>query len=147
MKKVLFIVAMLMAFVTVQASAASLTDTLMEQFGVSEKQASGGAGSLLNYAKGNLSKEDFSKVSSAIPDMSALLSLAPKSSKESTGGLGAMASALGGSSLGGLADVASAFGSLGLDASMVQKFIPTILEYVKGSGGSDVMKLLEGALK
>ena len=56
-----------------------------------------------------------------------------------------MAQALGGNALGGLASLGSAFGALGLNADMIQQFIPVILEYVKGSGGEDVMKLLEGS--
>ncbi len=144
LKKIIVLMVLALSLMGVSASAESLGETLMSQLGVSEKQANGGAGSLLKYAKGNLGKEDFSKVSSAIPDMSTLLSAAPKSSG---GGLGGMASALGGDALGTLASLGSSFGALGLNADMIQQFIPIILEYVKGSGGDDVMKLLEGALK
>lgn len=140
---------MVLGFLGTSVSAASLTDTLMSSLGVSEKQASGGAGSLMKYAKGNLSKDDFSKVSSSIPDMSSLLAAAPAAGKAAggLGGLGGMASALGGDSLAGLAGLASTFSGLGLNADMIQKFIPTILEYVQGSGGDGVMSLLQGALK
>ncbi len=147
MRKLLAILGLVMVFLTTQASAASLTDTLMKQLGVNEKQAAGGAGSLLKYAKGNLSADDFAKVGSAIPDVGSLLSLAPSLGGGKSSGLGAMASKLGGDSLGGMAGVASAFKTLGLDASMVQQFVPVILEYVQGSGGNDVMQLLQGAFK
>ncbi|MEA1918836.1 MAG: DUF2780 domain-containing protein [Campylobacterota bacterium] len=150
MRKIFIAMIMTLGFLGATANAAGLTDTLMSSLGVSEKQAAGGAGSLLKYAKGNLSADDFSKVSSSIPDMSSILAAAPKAAKSADGGLGGlggMASALGGDSLGGLASLASGFSDLGLDAGMIQKFIPTILEYVKGSGGSDVMGLLAGALK
>ncbi len=150
MRKMFIAMVMILGFLGTSASAAGLADTLMSSLGVNEKQASGGAGSLLNYAKGNLSKDDFSKVSSSIPDMSSLLAAAPAAAAAtggSLGGLGGMASALGGDSLAGLAGLASTFSGLGLDAGMVQQFIPVILEYVNGSGGSDVMGLLAGALK
>ncbi len=150
MRKIFVVMVMVLGFLGASASAAGLTDTLMSSLGVSQKQASGGAGALLKYAKGNLKKDEFSKVSSAIPDMSSLLAAAPavaKATGGSMGGLGGMASALGGDSLGGIASLASSFSDLGLSADMIQKFIPTILEYVKGSGGDSVMNLLSGALK
>ncbi len=128
-------------FLSWSAEASSLTSMLVDQLGVSEKQASGGAGSLLKYAKGNLGKEEYAQVASAIPDLGSLIGAAPKSG----GGLGGMAAGLGNAA--GLASLASQFGALGLDSGMISKFVPIILEYVKGSGGESVMKLLEGALK
>lgn len=149
MRKIFIAMVMVLGFLGTSVSAAGLTDSLMSSLGVSEKQAAGGVGSLLNYAKGNLSADDFSKVSSSIPDMSSIMKAAPSAAKSAggLGGLGGMASALGGDSLGGLAGLASSFGDLGLSADMIQKFIPSILEYVNGSGGADVMSLLQGALK
>ncbi len=117
-----------------------LTNMLVSQLGVTQKQATGGAGSILNYAKESLSVDDFSKVASSVPGIDSLLGAVPSAG----GALGGAASALGGSSLGGMAAVASQFSSLGLSADMVQKFTPVILDYVKGTGGSDVMGLLSG---
>ncbi len=117
-----------------------LTGMLVSQLGVTEQQAAGGAGSILNYAKQSLSPNDFSKVASSVPGIDSLLSAVPSAG----GGLGGVAGALGGGSLGGMAAVASQFSSLGLKADMVQQFTPIILDYVKGTGGSDVMKLLAG---
>ncbi len=150
MRKIFIAMVMVFGFLASSASAAGLTDMLVSSLGVNQKQAAGGAGSLLKYAKGNLSKEDFSKVSKSIPDMSSIMAAAPAAAKKSAGGLGGlggMASAMGGNSLGGIASLASSFTGLGLDGGMVQKFIPVILEYVKGSGGNGVMSLLQGALK
>ncbi len=117
-----------------------LTNMLVSQLGVTQKQATGGAGSILSYAKESLSVEDFSKVASSVPGIDSLLGAVPSAG----GALGSAASALGGGSLGGMAAVASQFSSLGLSADMVQKFTPVILNYVKGTGGSDVMGLLSG---
>ncbi|MBN2894745.1 MAG: DUF2780 domain-containing protein [Campylobacterales bacterium] len=127
---------MSLLFLSLSAQASSLSSMLMDQLGVSEKQANGGAGTLLKYAKGNLGKEEYAQVASAIPDIGSLLGAAPKSG----GGLGALASGLGEKA--GLASLASQFGALGLDAGMISQFVPIILEYVKGSGGDSVMKLL-----
>ncbi len=117
-----------------------LTGMLVNQLGVTPKQAAGGAGSILNYAKQSLAPNDFSKVADSIPGIDSLLSAVPSAG----GGLGGVAGALGGGNLGGMAAVASQFSSLGLKADMVQQFTPIILDYVKGTGGSDVMKLLAG---
>ncbi len=116
-----------------------LTTLLVNQLGVTENQASGGAGSILNYAKQSLSPKDFSKVASSVPGIDSLLSAAPSVG----GGLSSVTGALGGNA-GGMAAVASQFSSLGLKADMIQQFTPVILDYVKGTGGSDVMKLLAG---
>ena len=48
--------------------------------------------------------------------------------------------------LGGMAGLTGAFGKLGLSGDMVGKFVPIILDYVKGKGGEQVMGLLKGAL-
>ncbi len=117
-----------------------LTGMLVSQLGVTQEQAAGGAGSILNYAKQSLSPDDFSKVASSVPGIDSLLGAVPSAG----GGLGGVAGALGGGSLGGMAAVASQFSSLGLKADMVKQFTPIILDYVKGTGGSDVMKLLGG---
>ncbi len=146
MKKIFIAIALMLGLMSSTLSAQSLSEKLMSSLGVNEKQANGGAGTLLKYAQKSLSADDSAKVSKSIPDMSSLLAAAV-APKKSSGGFGAMASALGGDSLTGMSSVISAFSALGLDASMVQKFIPIILEYVQGSGGDDVMGILAGALK
>ncbi len=117
-----------------------LTSLLVSQLGITDRQATGGAGSMLKYAQDSLKPDDFSKVADSIPGIDSLLGAVPGGS----GGLGAVAGALGGDSLGGMAAIASQFSSLGLNADMIQKFAPIILDYVKGTGGSDVMNLLSG---
>jgi hypothetical protein len=121
------------------AKSSDLTSMLMEQIGVSKKQANGGTGSILNYAQSALSSSDYSTLASAIPGAASLVKSAPSTSS----GLGGLASSLGSnSSLGGMAKLASQFSSLGLSADMVQKFTPIILDYLKGSGAKDAMSIL-----
>jgi hypothetical protein len=124
-----------------------LTGLLMSKLGVSNNQAQGGVGAIFQLAKSRLGTEDFGSVAKAVPAMDTLLGAAPKT-KGGTSGLGRLSSMLGGksTSLGGLADLAGSFGQLGLSVDMVGKFIPIILDYVKGTGGSKVMNLLKGAL-
>jgi hypothetical protein len=119
-----------------------LVDLLTKNLGVSETQAQGGAGLLFKLAKAKLGGTDFSKVSAAVPGIDSLIGAAP------TGGggmLGGLAKLFGGG--GGLAGLAGGFSKLGLDKSMISKFIPIILSFVQSKGGAGVKTLLEKALK
>ena len=65
--------------------------------------------------------------------------------EQAAGTTGAM-SKLGGSAS-GLAGAASAFSKLGLSPDMVGKAVPVLTAFVSKSGGTDVGRLLAGALK
>lgn len=128
------------------AAEGGLVGLLTSQLGVTEKQAKGGTGSLLNYAKGKLSETDFAKVAQAIPGVGEYLDAAPKSG--AAGAAGAASSLLGGKAGGGgLLSLAGQFAELGLGSDMIGKFVPVIVSYVKSSGGESVAGLLAGALK
>ena len=144
-------VAAIAAFVMVLVSAGTgtaqtsdLVGMLTSQLGVSEQQAAGGAGSLLDFAKGQMSGGDFDVVSSALPEVDGLLGAAPEAS---SGALGSASSLLGGSSggLGEAAGVADAFSGLGMSPDMVNEFVPVILEYTQSAGSEQAMQLLKGA--
>jgi hypothetical protein len=49
--------------------------------------------------------------------------------------------------MGNMASLAGGFSKLGLDSGMIGKFIPIVLSYVQGTGGSGVKQLLEKALQ
>lgn len=124
-----------------------LVDLLSSQLGVTKDQASGGAGSIFQLAKQNLNAEDFSSVAKSVPGIDQMMGAAPKT-EASSSALGSISSLFGSSSkkLSGAAGLTSSFEKLGLSSSMVEAFIPIILNYVKGSGGEQVMSLLKGAL-
>jgi len=129
----------------------SLTDTLVQQLGVTPAQATGGAGSLFSTARQSMSQADFAQVSKAVPGMDQYLAAAPSQTAPATGmsGLmGAAGNALGGSgsSLATAAALAGSFQSLGLNSSMVSQFIPVVLQYVNTTGGSATMSLLQSVL-
>ena len=111
-----------------QTQTSDLSGMLMQQLGVTQKQADGGVGSILSYAKDSLPSNDYKTLSGAIPNSNSLLSMAP--------------AAIG--SLGGLGGLASQFSSLGLSSSMITQFVPIILNYLKGSGSTDAMSILSG---
>jgi Protein of unknown function VcgC/VcgE (DUF2780) len=122
--------------------------SLMDNLGVTEEQAKGGAGAIFSMVKDKLGDESFNKIADVIPGMDDILSAAPESGGVS-GLVGGLASKLGGGAekLGGIASIAGAFKNLGLDADMVGKFAPIILSFVQSKGGDTIKDLLAGALE
>ncbi|HRQ05389.1 MAG TPA: DUF2780 domain-containing protein [Nitrosomonas halophila] len=109
-------------------SSTGLTEVLMQQLGVTQQQAQGGAGALLQLAESRMSAKNFTALSNSIPDMQSLLDAAPAAGVLGSGGM------------------AGTFLQLGLTPDMVQKFIPTIVQYVEGTGGSTLATALRSAL-
>lgn len=105
-----------------------LTEVLMQQFGVTQQQAEGGAGALFQLAKSRMPARNFSALSHSVPDMQNLLAAAPANGTLGSGGM------------------AGTFRQLDLSPDMVQKFIPTIVQYVKDTGGSALATSLQSAL-
>lgn len=150
------------ALTALPARATGLTDLLMSKVGVTQPQAVGGAGSIFQLAKSQMTAGNFAKLSGAVPGMGDYLgaapALAPAAPSTGSGLAGAAAQALGGSSaLGGQAaglsgklatvqQLAPAFDQLGMKQKMVGKFVPVIVDYVKQQGGASTAKLLTGAL-
>ena len=122
-----------------KTQSSDLTNMLVNQLDVTPKQASGGVGSILSYAKSSLPQNDYTKLASAIPNASSLVAQAPKA-KSSLGSLGSLGSKA--SSAMGMAALGSQFSSLGLNSSMVSKFVPVIMDYLKGSGSTGAMGVL-----
>jgi hypothetical protein len=120
-----------------------LIDQLTKTLGVSETQAQGGAGLLFKLAKDKLGGGDFSKVSAAVPGIDSLISAAPAGGG---GGLGKLISGITGKST-GIAGLAGKFSNLGMDGSMIGKFVPIILSFVQNKGGDGVKSILEKVLK
>lgn len=109
-------------------SSTGLTEVLMQQLGVTQQQAQGGAGALFQLAKSRMTGSDFTALSHSVPDMQSLLGAAPAAGTLGSGGM------------------AGTFLQLGLTPDMVQKFIPTIVQYVEGTGGSALATALRSAL-
>jgi hypothetical protein len=130
---------------TSRAQTSELIGRLTSQLGVTEQQATGGAGSLFGFAKEQMGVSDFGVVSSALPGVDSLIGAAPETS--SGGMMGSATSLLGGSSssLGDMAGVASQFSDLGMSADMVNQFVPVILEHAQTAGSEQAMQLLQGA--
>ncbi len=134
--------------VSVRAADLGLVQLLSKNLGVTEKQATGGAGSIFNLAKQNLGADDFTQVAKAVPGIDKMMAAAPKP-EGASGMLGGASSLLGGSTpaVGGVASLAGSFSQLGMKAGMVNAFTPIILNYVKSKGGEPLMQILQSALK
>jgi hypothetical protein len=131
------------------ATALSLVPLLTQSLGVTETQATGGMGSLLQAAKGLMSGTDFGTLTSAIPNANALLSAAPKVAPAKKGDL-----------LGGAMDMAgqlskntqigqqllSQFKSLGLSPDMISKFADVAVGYLQKGEVPQAADLLSTAL-
>jgi Protein of unknown function VcgC/VcgE (DUF2780) len=130
------------------AAESGLVDLLIKNTGVTTPQAEGGAGAIFNTAKQNMTAQNFSKVTKAMPEVESLMVKAPKVEKNS-GLLGSASSMLGGDagSLGKAAGLYDSFSKLGLSKEMVGRFIPLILDYSKSKGGNTVSNLLSAALQ
>ena len=128
----------------VSADTSKLIGSLVDTLGVSEEQATGGAGAIFKEAKNNMSPGDYSQVLNAVPGIDSLISKAPQ-----VGGLAGKASSLLGGSTGsaaGMAGLADSFSKLGLSPDMVSQFVPVILDFVQSEGGQQAMTLLKNAL-
>ena len=144
--KIIVILAMGIFSITgsVSADTSKLIGSLVDKLGVSEEQATGGAGAVFKEGKNNMSSGDYSQLLSSVPGIDSLISSAPQ-----TGGLAGKASSLLGGSGGsatGMANLADSFSKLGLAPDMVNQFVPVILDFVQSEGGQQAMTLLKSAL-
>ncbi|WP_417883767.1 DUF2780 domain-containing protein [Vibrio rumoiensis] len=101
-------------------SSSELVNSLKDQLGVSTEQAAGGAGALLAMASNQLSGTSGKELSGLSSNLSGLLNSAKSA----------------GSSLDSMAAVKTAFEKLGLDSSMVEQYVPIILDYLGDEGAS-----------
>ena len=124
----------------------TLISQITSQLGVSEEQASGGAGALFAMAKDKLGG-DFSQIADGIPSLDDLISKAPSSEGGGGGLLGAASGLLGGGKLGNLAELAGTFKSLGLDGDQIGGFGEIIINFIKDKLGDQAAGLLGGLLK
>ena len=104
--------------------AASLTDMLGSQLGLSPSQANGGVGSILSYAQGKLPPADFDKVAATIPGGKDLATAAGPIADQS--------------------GLTSAFSKLGISPEQANQLIPAVTQYVSKVGGPQVGQLLGG---
>jgi hypothetical protein len=136
-----------------------LINQLTQQLGIKPEQASGGLGLIMGMAKEKLGG-DFGSLAQHVPGVDNLINSAPKPSGVASalgggigGALGAVSGLLGGKAggaigqLGNLASLAGGFKQLGLDAGMIGKFAPIVMNFFQSKGGDVAKGLLEKVIK
>ncbi len=117
----------------------ALTEALVGQLGVSQQQALGGAGTIFQVAKSNMTQEAFGSLSQSVPGMSDMLAAAPQ-----IGGVGMLGGA--GGTIGTMQTLYSSFRQLNLSPDMVNRFIPVVVDYLNTTSGQVTSNLLRSAL-
>jgi hypothetical protein len=112
-------------------AAGTLTNTLTSQLGLPADKANAAVGSVLSYAQGRLSPEDYGKVAGAIPGASNYVQQAVDA----------------GAVTGPISDPAgldSAFSKLGISPDVAKQIGPLISQEVGKTAGPEVGNLLGG---
>ncbi len=123
--------------------ANQLTDYLMKGANVTQTQAQGGMGILLQLAQSKLQAGQFAQLAQAMPNPQSLLSAIDDPSMLNS--LAQLASGSGGS-VSKLLTVVSLFKQLGMTPAQIQQFVPLLLDYVNTTQGAAVTKLLSSAI-
>lgn len=130
------------------ATGAGLVDLLVSKLGVTSQQAEGGAGAIFNTAKDSMAAEDFTKVTTSMPEVESLMASAPKAEK-SSGLMGSASSMLKDNtgSVGKMAGLSDSFSKLGLSKDMIGQFMPVVYNYAESKGGPVVSNLLKAVFQ
>jgi len=121
---------------------ADIISDLAAKSGVSADLAQKGMGALLSFVKEKIPAESFSKVTGAIPGADTMMAAAAEEGQEASGGIISTVSGLAGKlfgGAGGASELVSKLTQFGLSADQLQRFIPTVLEFLKGKLPGDVM--------
>lgn len=121
-----------------------LIDLLSRTLKIDERQAQGGAAILFKAARDKLGSTEFSRLLGSVPGIDALIGKAP----DTRGGglLGGLASLAGGNAA-LIASIVTGFGKLNLTSDHAQKFVPVILDYLRGKVGPEAVSKLEKTLR
>lgn len=127
-----------------------LVKLLTSQLGITEQQANGGTGALMKLAQEKLGG-DWSTLAQAVPGIEQFISHAP--AVDSTSGIGGMlgtalnAFGMQNTGLANMAQLVTQFQTLKLDADMVTKFTPIVMQFVQQKGGPVAAELIQKVLK
>lgn len=104
-----------------------LIKKLTNSLGVTPTQAVGGTAAIINNAKSNMKPTDFTALTKQVPQAGTLLGAAP-------------------AGLLGMGTLGSQFSFLGMDASIISKFTPLVLEYLQSGATPAMDKILATAI-
>ena len=118
----------------VNKKSSGLISELTGSLGVTPQQATGGTAALLQAASKSMPSSNYSELLKSVPGLGSIA----ESKSDMLGGAMNM--------LGGNDSVSAAFKALGMDNSMIGKFIPLILDYAGKYATKENMSLLKSAL-
>jgi hypothetical protein len=114
----------------------NLITDLASKVGISPELAQKGVGVLLVGLKNHLPAETFATVKNVVPDADALMTAGETAGGGGlVGGIKEMAGKLLG---GGAGEVTAKLTNIGFSAEQIQKFLPAVLDFVKGKLPPDV---------
>jgi hypothetical protein len=120
-----------------------LITRLSQQLKIDDKQARGGAAILFKAAKEKLGSAEFNRLLGPVSGVDALIKEAPQGGGGLLGGLASLA----GGNAALIATVVSGFSKLNLSSNDAQKFVPVMLDYLRGQVGPEAVSKLEKTLR
>ncbi|MGB3726114.1 MAG: DUF2780 domain-containing protein [Glaciecola sp.] len=126
-----------------------LVEMLTSNLGVTTEQAQGGIAALMNFAKQNISEEQFMSLSEQIPGLDSVMRYLPSISSTKQDGLGGLLSMAGNfnEQLGQLGDLKQQFDTLGLDSNMITQFAEQARSYLDSPEGAEAKQILSESLE
>jgi hypothetical protein len=115
-----------------------IVNQLAERCGVNAEQVRKGLGDILEFLKGKLPADVFSKVSAAVPGAEAMMAHSASTTESSGGFLGAVTGAVGKLFGGGATELVSKLTQHGFSADQLQAFVPSVVEFFKSRLPADV---------
>jgi len=114
---------------------ADIVTELANKCGISTDMAQKGLGVVLGLLKSKLPAESFNKVSAAVPGADNMMAAAVGAQEEASSGVvgavtGAIGKLFGGGD--GIGAVVSKLSQFGMTPEQIEKFVPKVLEFLKG---------------
>ena len=128
-----------------ETASPELVGQVVNELGVSPRQAQAAAGTVFGLSKTKLSAADFAKIAGVVPGMDGLLKAAPTGKQSALDAIAGQAGAASG--LGSIAGIAGTLSKLGLKPEQIAKLAPTLIKAVQSKGGAEIASILAGALK
>ena len=122
------------------SKSVGLVDQLMQAADVNKEQATAGAGTLFEMAKGSIDAKDFEQIADVVPDMDKMLDAVPSLGENSESLLSTTAH-----SVMGMPQVISTFEKLGISKEKISLFTPVMVKWVENKGSKHLGNLLKNA--
>ena len=125
-----------------------LLNSVTSNLGVTTEQAQGGMAALFNYAKQNVSNEQFAMLAEKVPGLDSVMQYLPIVEEVSRGGLGGLMdkAASFNENLGQLNQLNKQFESLGLDTAMIKGYARQATQYLDTPQGQEAKNILTDSL-